>query len=217
MSKLSPDSKVKFYPSLEHTISFLTGQFDNKPDERRLILNELSSLIQNKINQQIKIELVFICTHNSRRSHIAQLWAQAAAAYYGVENLISYSGGMETTSFNPRAIRAMNDIGFRVDKSTEGENPIYVVSFSEDVVPVFTFSKKYDAESNPKEKFTAVMTCSDADENCPVVSGAERRISLPYNDPKDFDGTQEESQRYIDRVMEIGREILFAFSNIKRI
>ncbi|HYF67555.1 MAG TPA: protein-tyrosine-phosphatase, partial [Ohtaekwangia sp.] len=97
------------------------------------------------------------------------------------------------------------------------ENPIYVVSFSEDVVPVFTFSKKYDAESNPKEGFIAVMTCADADEKCPVVSGAERRISLPYDDPKDFDGTQEESQRYIERVMEIGREILFTLSNVKRI
>lgn len=216
MSILSPDSKVNFYPSLEHTISFLTGQFDKIPDERRLILDELSTLIQSKINQQATIELVFICTHNSRRSHIAQLWAQAAAAYYGVKDLVSYSGGMETTSFNPRAVRAMNDIGFRVDKSTEGDNPIYVVSFSEDFVPVFTFSKKYDAESNPKSGFIAVMTCTHADENCPLVSGAERRISLPYNDPKDFDGTQEESQRYIERVMEIGREILFALSNVKR-
>ncbi|HYF67580.1 MAG TPA: protein-tyrosine-phosphatase, partial [Ohtaekwangia sp.] len=164
MSILNSDSKVKFYPSLEHTISFLTGQFDKIPEERRLILNELSALVQAKVMQEEKTEVVFICTHNSRRSHIAQLWAQAAAAYYEIANLISYSGGTEATSFNPRAVRAMNDIGFRVDKSTEGENPIYVVSFSEDVVPVFTFSKKYDAESNPKEGFIAVMTCEDADE-----------------------------------------------------
>jgi arsenate reductase (thioredoxin) len=44
------------------------------------------------------------------------------------------------------------------------------------------------------------------------VVGAEKRISLPFDDPKDFDGTNQEAIKYHERVLEIGREICFAFS-----
>jgi arsenate reductase len=56
------------------------------------------------------------------------------------------------------------------------------------------------------------MTCTHADENCPLVAGADVRISLPYDDPKAFDNTPLEAAKYTERVHEIGREILYAFS-----
>ena len=70
--------------------------------------------------------------------------------------------------------------------------------------------------ANPEKDFAAVMTCSHADEHCPFIPGATARIALTYDDPKDFDDTPLESEKYRERVMQIGREILYAFSQVKR-
>jgi arsenate reductase (thioredoxin) len=204
-----------FYEILRNNIKKLTDQFDQIQSDRKAILKELSGFIKEKIKANQKIELTFICTHNSRRSHISQIWAQAAASYYGINNVFSYSGGTEATAFNPRAVKAMEEVGFKILKTTESENPVYEIYYSDTSKPVISFSKKYDAEYNPQQNFIAVMTCSHADENCPLVVGAAKRISLNYNDPKDFDGTPQESAKYSERVSEIGREILFVFSEVK--
>lgn len=202
------------YKPLTDTILSLTKHFDNIPSERKVILQQLADYVETKARRQEKIELIFICTHNSRRSHISQIWAQAASAYYGIKNVFCYSGGTEATAFNPRAVKAMKEAGFKIHATSEGTNPIYEVSFNDDAKKVIAFSKKYDAEANPQKGFAAIMTCSHADENCPVVPGADKRISLPYNDPKDFDGTPQEASKYSERVMDIGQEMLFAFSKV---
>jgi arsenate reductase len=159
--------------------------------------------------------LNFICTHNSRRSHIAQLWGQAAASYYGVKDVFCFSGGTEATAFNPRAVKAMQSVGFDIQKIKEGENPVYEVRFSTNEFPVVAFSKKYDDPFNHNQNFAAVMTCSHADENCPLVLGATTRIAITYDDPKDFDGTALEEATYSERANQIGREILFTFSKVR--
>lgn len=207
-------SKVTFYKPLDETIQSLKN-FHSIPVQRKEILKQLTDFIEMKVQKNERIELVCICTHNSRRSHISQIWAQAAAAYYGIGNVLSYSGGTEATLFNPRAVKAMQEAGFKITATSNGTNPVYEVGFSDEANEVIAFSKKYDAESNSKKGFAAVMTCSHADENCPVVFGMEKRISLPYNDPKDFDGTPQEADKYSERVREIGTEILFAFSQVK--
>jgi arsenate reductase (thioredoxin) len=204
--------KSLLYPRLQATIEQLVSEFDDIPLERKELLGELSSFIEHKMKERQKIELVFICTHNSRRSHIAQIWAQAAANYYAIEALASYSGGTESTAFNPRAVKALSKVGFVITPESESQNPVYHVSFSPGVHEILAFSKRYDDSVNPQKDFAAVMTCSHADENCPVVHGMEKRISLPFDDPKDFDGTELEDGKYMERVLEIGREILYAFS-----
>lgn len=200
------------HPPLHGTIQQLTTEFSRIPPDRMSLLQKLTTFIRAKADLGRKIEMVFICTHNSRRSHISQIWAQAAAVYYGISNVESYSGGTEATAFNPRAVRAMEAVGFHIEKEGNADNSIYRVYFGDGMRPVIAYSKRYDDASNPKEGFAAIMTCSHADENCPVISGMEKRISLPYDDPKDFDGTPEESEKYLERVNEIGREILYAFS-----
>jgi arsenate reductase (thioredoxin) len=211
-------SFVKSYPllpSLHQTVEVLQKQFDQIVPERRMILSQLTNFIQTRRASNLPVYLNFICTHNSRRSHIAQLWAQAAAHYYYVPNVICYSGGTEATAFNPRAVKAMQEAGFSITMTKDGENPKYEVRFAEGVTPVIAFSKKYDDPFNHNKDFAAVMTCSHADENCPLVSGASARIALTYDDPKNFDGTPLEASKYGERVQEIGRELLFAFSQVK--
>jgi arsenate reductase len=127
----------------------------------------------------------------------------------------TFSGGTEATAFNPRAVKAMQETGFDIVTKKDGQNPVYEVKYSNEAAPLTIFSKKYDDPFNPNKNFAAVMTCSHADENCPLVVGAAARIALTYNDPKDFDGTPQEAAKYSERVHEIGREILYAFSQVK--
>jgi arsenate reductase len=200
---------------LNPTVEKLTKEFDQIPTERKEILRELSLFVESKVSMNQPVYLNFICTHNSRRSHLSQLWAQAAAYYYDTPNVHCFSGGTEATAFNPRAVKAMQEAGFDIKVVKEGDNPVYEVRFALDAKPVITFSKKYDDPFNHNTDFVAIMTCSHADENCPMVLGASKRIAITYNDPKDFDGTPQEAEKYKERVLQIGREILFTFSLVK--
>lgn len=203
-------------PVLQGTTDALVKRFDSIPAERKQLLDQLTNFVEKFVQANLVVHLNFICTHNSRRSHISQLWAQAAAYYYRVPNVQAYSGGTEATAFNPRAVKAMMDAGFEIVKVREGNNPVYEVGYAEEINPVTAFSKKYDDPFNHNEDFAAVMTCSHADENCPLVIGASIRIPLTYDDPKAFDGTLHEMEKYKERVEEIGTEILYAFSNVKK-
>ncbi len=210
------DSKKgnQLLPSLHITLNFLVNQFNLISVERKNILGELTRYVQYRIESNQEVDLNFICTHNSRRSHIAQLWAQTAAFYFCVNGVKCFSGGTETTAFNSRAVKAMKEAGFEIAQTEKGDNPHYEVHYSDNAPPVISFSKKYDDEANPKSDFAAIMTCSHADENCPLVLGASARIAITYDDPKDFDGTPQEESKYKERVLQIGREMLYAFSRI---
>ena len=206
---------MKFYPALQKYIDALLPEVDNIPTERQEILRVLSGYIADLAQEGDPIQLNFICTHNSRRSHISQIWATAASAYYGIKNIRCFSGGTEATAFNPRAVKAMERAGFWID-NPGGTNPHYLVTFSEEGPHVECFSKVYDDPFNPKENFAAVMTCSHADQNCPFIPGA-RRISVTYEDPKVADDTPEESKRYDERVRQIGSEMFYAMRVSKEI
>lgn len=185
--------------------------FEAIPPERRAALDRMSAFVAERSNVKASIPLMFICTHNSRRSHFAQLWAAAAATHYRIPGVQSYSGGTEVTAFNPRAVAAMERAGFRVD-NPGGENPRYRVWYADDADPIECFSKVYDDPYNPTEGFLAVMTCSSADDACPVVLGASVRVSIPYDDPKVSDGTPAEAETYDARCRQIATEILYVFS-----
>lgn len=200
---------------LKRTLDGLISEFDQIPNDRKPVIKQLTDFIKQKADNGESILLNFICTHNSRRSHISQIWAQTAAHYYGINKVQTFSGGTEATAFNPRAVTAMKNAGFEINVKKKGQNPVYDVRFSNEGESLTVFSKKYDDDFNPKKDFAAIMTCSHADENCPLVTGASKRIALTYNDPKDFDGTSQESEKYAERVHEIGREILYAFSQVK--
>ncbi len=208
-------SSPSLYSSIQTIIKKFEDEYSQIPEERKHILKQIAEFVKGKKALGEKPLFNFICTHNSRRSHLSQIWAQAAATYYGIENIQCYSGGTEATAFNIRAVKAMRDVGFKIAKTDESENPRYEVRFSDTQMPLIAFSKVYSDPFNPANGFAAVMTCSHADENCPLVIGADTRISLPFNDPKDFDGTPQESEKYYERVLEIGREICYAFSLLK--
>ncbi|MDX5480092.1 MAG: protein-tyrosine-phosphatase [Hymenobacteraceae bacterium] len=205
---------MKLLSALEKTAKELETGFANIPEGRKEILGQLTAYIREKKETNQPVQLVFICTHNSRRSHMAQLWAQAAAGYYGVADVRTYSGGTEATAFNPSAVTAMQELGFGITTQDENDNPKYTVRYTDEVAPLEAWSKRFDDAANPTAAFCAIMTCSDADENCPFVPGVERRIGITYEDPKAFDGTAQEKEKYRERARQIGSEMLFVFSKV---
>jgi arsenate reductase len=199
-----------FYPALTNTIGNLP--FAAISSERLQLLDEMVAYLLAKKRQGEEIRLNFICTHNSRRSQFSQIWAQTAAAYYGIE-AFCFSGGVEVTEFNPRAVAAIQRDGFKVVQK-EGENPVYFVFYSEEEEPIVTFSKVYDDAINAPKDFAAVMTCDHADENCPVISGAERRFPLRFEDPKAFDDGPLEEKMYSERSRQIAAELFYLFKKV---
>ena len=197
------------YPALKNYIEQLKQEKALIPEGRKALLTQLASYIRAKQAEHQTVALNFICTHNSRRSHLSQIWAATAANYYGLDKISTYSGGTEATAFNPRAVAAMERVGFQIE-NPGGDNPHYLVSFATDVTPLECFSKAFDDPFNPEKGFAAIMTCSDADENCPFIPGVELRLPLTYNDPKEADDTPEEAPRYDERARQIGREIFYA-------
>ena len=145
---------------------------------------------------------------------MSQLWAQAAAHNYQIPQVKTYSGGTEATAFNPLAVEAMRKAGFEISLVRQGDNPLFEVFYSPDAPAVTAFSKRFDAKENPKEEFAAIMTCSHADENCPYIPGASVRLPIRYNDPKEYDGSPEEAEKYEERSRQIALEMLYVFSKV---
>ncbi len=190
-------------------------EFDLIGNERRQELEQLAGYVRLKRGRGEPVQLTFVCTHNSRRSHLAMIWAAVAAWHYGIEGVTTYSGGTEATAFNPRAVGAIERAGLAVEMTTPEPNPIYHVRYSSEAPPLICFSKVYDVAPNPSEAFAAIMVCGHADENCPHVLGVEMRCAIRYEDPKISDGTPEEAATYDERCAQIAREMLYAFSSVQ--
>jgi protein-tyrosine phosphatase/arsenate reductase len=192
----------------------LSCEFDKISAERKTVLKPLCDYIQQQIDAQKPINLLFVCTHNSRRSHFGQIWAAVAATYFEIPNVATFSGGTETTRFNENAIAALMSLGFEINSESENENPVFDVQFAEHQ-SVCCFSKRFDDVVNPTKNFAAIMTCSDAEQNCPLILGAEKRLGICYDDPKAFDKTPFQHQKYLERCEQIALEMLFIFSSVK--
>jgi protein-tyrosine-phosphatase len=202
------------YPALRAYIERAVSEIEWVRDERRKSLDRLADFVNKRAEDRGGADLMFICTHNSRRSHLSQIWAQVAARYYGVRGVTTYSGGTEATAFNRRAVAALERAGFEICEKTKGDNPTYLLKADQYSEPLKAFSKVFSDAPNPTQDFCAVMTCSEADAACPSVPGAALRISLPYDDPKAFDGTEREAEKYDERCRQIAREMFYVFAQV---
>ena len=207
-------TKTSLFPEIEKVIS--TFSFETIAEERKIILQPLVDFIQGKANNNQEIRLNLICTHNSRRSHLSQVWAQTAAAHYNIKNVFCYSGGTEATAMFPMAAKTLVNQGFQIKTIAEGNNPVYAIKYSENAHPIIGFSKTFDDDFNPQSEFAAILTCSSADQGCPFIAGAEVRIPITFEDPKAFDNTPQQAEKYEERSLQIATEMFYVFSQIKK-
>jgi arsenate reductase len=200
------------YPDLLKTVEITSNI--SVSDERKEVVQPLIEYIQKKVSANQEIRLNFICTHNSRRSHLSQIWAQTMAFQFKIDKVFCYSGGTEATAKFPKVAETLGNQGFQIQKLSQENNPVYAVKLDENQAPIICFSKTYSDDFNPKTNFSAIMTCNNADEGCPMVFGAEARFPIKYNDPKAFDGTELMNEKYAERSLEIASEMYYVFSQI---
>ncbi|WP_308990699.1 protein-tyrosine-phosphatase [Mariniflexile litorale] len=206
---------MKLFDTIENIISTLNVETITK--ERKATLQPLIDYIKTKSDTQQTIRINFICTHNSRRSHLSQIWAQTMAAHFDIKNVFCYSGGTEATALFPVVAETLKNSGFEINTISKGDNPVYSIKYTENEHPIIGFSKKLDDSFNPKSEFAAIMTCSQADGGCPFIAGAEKRIPITFEDPKAFDNTPQQIEKYNERSLQIATELFYVFSliNIK--
>lgn len=194
-------------------------EFDAIAPQRIAELQKTAQALSDLYKEQSKLDIIVICTHNSRRSHLGQVLFALAADHFEVPNVTVYSGGIEVTAFNHRMVKALQDYGFEVlTNSSNTKNPIYEVRWGDDSHQTLKgiFSKIYDHALNPSEKFAAILVCDSADQKCPVVLGASKRLVLNYTDPKKSDDTPQEAQAYLNKVIEMGREFFYVMNEMKQ-
>jgi arsenate reductase len=205
-------NQLQLFEEIKNTIEDLKNVPISK--NRKEVLQPLKVYLQARVLKKEAIRINFICTHNSRRSHLSQIWAQTMATYFGIKHVSCYSGGTEATALYPKVADTLERSGFQIQCIAVTENPIYSIKFAENADPIIGFSKKLDDAFNPQSKFAAVMTCNSADEACPFVPGAEIRIPITFEDPKAFDNTPQQSRMYQERSLQIAAELYHVFSQL---
>ena len=206
-------TKSNLFSEIEQVIKGLNSKTISV--ERKAVLQPLIDFIQSKVSSHQEIRINFICTHNSRRSHLSQVWAQTLADHFNIKNVFCYSGGTESTALFPRIAVTLQNLGFQIKTISKNENPIYSIKYAYNQHPIIGFSKRLDDDFNPKSEFAAIMTCDSANEACPFVPGAEISIPITFQDPKVFDNTPQEADKYKERSLQIATELYYVFSQIK--
>lgn len=200
------------FSELEKVIRKLNPQVIS--EERKASLQPLTEFVRSKVAKGQEIRINFICTHNSRRSHLSQVWAQTIAYYFAIKNVHCYSGGTEATALFPMVVDTLKNSGFQIKTISQNENPIYCIKYADNEHPIIGFSKILNDDFNPKSEFAAIMTCDSANEACPFVPGAEQRIPITFEDPKVFDNTPHKAEKYKERSLQIATEMYYVFSQI---
>ena len=209
-------SNANLLPALRPYVKEVAGETGMIAAERKEVLDAIASDVTARLQAGKSADLTFICTHNSRRSHMSQIWAQTAAYYYGLDKVHTFSGGTQATACNCRTVAAMRRVGFDIEDATTGDNPIYLVRYATDRPVIRAYSKLYNADGNPRRDFIALMTCSVADKSCPVVQGAVSRYAIHYVDPRLCDDTPTETTAYNERCREIAREMFYIMSEVHK-
>ena len=217
-----PESRMRLLPAVREHADRLTTSFDMIDEPHRLAGRKLADWIAENYRPGRRLDVVVVCTGNSRRSILGATMGNIAAAYYGMPEVRFHSGGTAPSAFNTRTVKALKEIGVEVEptgkEAARGEpktaNPVYRVRWgspggTDEPTPEATeFSKRYDDPANPQQGFAALMVCGEADAACPFVKGAALRVSMPYLDPKIYDGGAYESAKYAERRDDIGRLML---------
>lgn len=212
---MSKNKVDRLYGEIACFIDECRAESDLITDGRKRELSKLADYVRDSLRDKNIAKLTFICTHNSRRSHLSQIWAKVTAEAIGISAVQTFSGGTESTAMNPRVVDSLRRSGFRIDAvNPELDNPRYQVRFSDELEPLECFSKVFDQSPNPKAGYCAVMTCSSADEACPIVPGCDLRLPIRYEDPKVADDTPEEAAVYDERSRQICREMLYAMMQV---
>ena len=208
MIRTSAISTRKFFINAHNKITL--------SEDRKILLLKISETISKEYKKEGIVNLNFICTHNSRRSQLGQVWGFYAADYFNL-NINNFSGGTDVTSFYRNTIKTLQKVSFTFHlENFSHQNPKYLISFNGSFKSILGFSKRYDHVDNTSP-FIAITTCNNADIKCPIITEATYRFHLPFEDPKTSDGTNLQDETYLKTNQQIAAEIYFIFARVKQI
>lgn len=205
-------------PELRPFVTKALEGLEELPEDRVEVLTGAVKLAVERVKVGKPVKMAFICTHNSRRSHLSHVWATVAADVFSIPGVEAHSAGTEATACNIRTVKALQRAGWGMDIAANGEssNPHYRMTYGANGESVMCWSKTLSDDTIPTEDLVAMMCCSSADKGCPFVPGSVGRVSLHYEDPKVADGTPEEEARYDERSLQIVTEMLWMMREVGR-
>lgn len=193
--------------------AFNKSTIDN---DRKILLLKITEAIKKEYLKNKVVNLNFICTHNSRRSQLGQVWGFYAAHYFKL-NINAFSGGTEVTSFYRNTVKTLQKAGFEFHlKDFSHINPIYQITLNGTKKSILGYSKFYSDSIN-LAPFITITTCDKAAKNCPIISTSNYRFHLPFEDPKFADGTPIQEKTYLQTSQQIAAEIYFIFAEVKKL
>ena len=199
-------------PELKHYLDNCAPQTSKIENGRKALLDKMAKHFRS--DKAGAKTWLFVCTHNSRRSQMAQAMWLAVTEYYNLGEIGAYSAGTQQTALHFYALMALEHAGFQFLKSKEGKNPHYALLDNTNQEVKLLYSKTLEDSSLPQEEFTAIMVCDHADANCPFVPGAGARFGLHYSDPKAYDSSPDPLQHYDDTLCQITHELLYIASRV---
>tara|TARA_Y100001949_G_C15986510_1_gene330879 strand:+ start:2001 stop:2567 length:567 start_codon:yes stop_codon:yes gene_type:complete len=172
----------------------------NPNQKRKKRLDNIASVINENLNKTRSI--VFLCTHNSRRSQICEVWGKVFAEIYRKKININSAGAFKTV-VHSQVYESIVKCGLVVDNKKE----------------IFFDKKKFKLNSKTidsltMKNFIAVMTCSNAEKSCPNDPRSIRNIKMFFNDPRIYDETDKMSREYLNTTIYIAEELNYIFKNI---
>ena len=201
------------YPILHEYVKDFYKEFKKIPEERRYRLNEIADYIKNQKEQKQAVNLLFIGSNQSATSGCRI--PQVAAFYYRVDEVSTFSAGINPGEIRENAIFALERAGFIIYKNVVNGGTLYKVKYSYNLAPTVVFPKKINHVRNPRSNFMAVMTDANADLNLPIVKGTVYRLFIDYNDPIGADGTENEKEVYDESCRQMALEMFYVFSQLK--
>lgn len=185
-------------------------------EQRKKQLQPLIDYILNKKSKKERVNLIYICVQNSRRSHLAQVIAQDTAFKYKIEDVHCYSGGIEVTRIHPNTLKVLEKMGYKFVLKEDSQNPVFELYYNKAESPILLYSKTFESIIPSIHSFAAVMVCSETETNCPYVPGAEKKFLIPYEDPKLADNSENPLESYWQIAQQIKEEMEFVFSKVKK-
>lgn len=193
------------------------AEFNHIPDSSKMKLIEAGKYIISRLEEGNEARISFVCEHNSRMSHLGQIWTRMATLYYEIENIESFSGGTTPTYVNHRILNALDHTGFKISETgMAGHGPKYLLDSGNPENAFEIFSKRYDHHMNPDTAYIAVSLCYNTEECCPISGGADLQLSMPYEDLQPWDNTPSESVRYDEQCRIIARDMFYMIDYVKK-
>lgn len=202
------------YNNLKISIEDWNLPFNSFSKKRLKILDQLMVYLKELVAKKLELNVIFVCTHNSRRSQFAQFWLDTFLHNFGIENYNIFSAGTVETEVHKNVISVIEHYGFTVTKDSEINNKKYKIALGKGY-EINLFSKEITSVLEAGlGSFVLIFVCDSAYENCPFVIENQKHFSLTFEDPGRYDEDLNALEYYQKCAYKIAAEMHYLASGL---